>query len=113
MTITESLKDGCHVLRLTGRFDFQSRHVIEKGIEKAQQGGARQIVLNLEGVPYMDSAALGILAIMHKQLTAQHVHATIVNPQDFVKGILELAKMENLFPIHATEEQAMASLAKV
>jgi len=113
MTITESLKDGCHVLRLTGRFDFQSRHTIQAAIEKSQQDGARHIILNLQGVPFIDSAALGILAVMHKQLTAQHVHATIVNPQDFVKGILELAKMENLFPIHATEEQAMASLAKV
>lgn len=49
---------------------------------------------------------------MHKQLTAQNIRVTLVNPQDFVKGILELAKMDKLFPIHATEEQAMASLAK-
>jgi len=113
MTITESLKDGCHVLRLTGRFDFHSRREIQTAIENAQQGGARHIILNLQGVPYMDSAALGILALMHKQLTGQNIHATIVNPQDYVKGILELAKMDKLFPIHTTEEQAVASLAKL
>lgn len=61
----------------------------------------------------MDSAALGMLALMDKQLTAQHIHATLVNPQAFVKGILELAKIDQIFSIHATEEQAMASMAKV
>lgn len=60
----------------------------------------------------MDSAALGILALMHKQLTAQNIQVTLVNPQPFVKGILELARMDKLFTVHATEEQAMTSLAK-
>ena len=113
MTVTQSVNNGCHVLRLNGRFDFQSRHGIQKAIEKAEQGGALHIILNLQGVSYIDSAGLGILAVMHKQLTALHIHATIVNPQGYVKGLLELAKMDTFFPIHATEEQAMASLAKV
>ena len=112
MTVTESVNNGNHVLRLIGRFDFHSRRAIHAAVENAQQGGARHIILNLQGVPYMDSAALGILALMYKQLTTQHIHVTIVNPQDYVKGILELAKMDKLFPIHTTEEQAMASLAK-
>ena len=113
MTITESSNNGNNVLRLNGRFDFHARVAIQTAIGKAEQGGARHIILNLQGVSYMDSAALGILVLMHKQLTAQHIHVTMVNPQPFVKGILELAKMDKLFPIHATEEQAMALLAKV
>jgi anti-sigma B factor antagonist len=112
MTITQSSNNGNTVLRLTGRFDFNSRSVIQTAVAKAQQGGAPHIILNLQGVPYMDSAALGILALMHKQLTAQNIQVTLVNPQPFVKGILELARMDKLFTVHATEEQAMTSLAK-
>lgn len=49
MTITESLKDGCKVLRLAGRFDFQARNAFQTAIDKAEQGGARHIILNLNG----------------------------------------------------------------
>lgn len=58
MTITQSSINGNNVLRLTGRFDFNSRSVIQTAVEKAQQGGARHIILNLQGVPYMDKCSL-------------------------------------------------------
>ncbi len=113
MTITESLKNGRKVLKLNGRFDFHARHAFQTAIEKVAKGEERQVILRFDEVPYIDSAALGMLALMHKQLTAQHIQATIVNPQDFVKGILELAKMDLFFPIHTTEELATSSMARI
>ncbi len=112
MTITENLKNGRKILTLNGRFDFHTRQTFQAAIEKVTKGEERQVILHFNKVPYIDSAALGMLALMHKQFTAQHIEATIVNPQDFVKGILELANMEQIFPIHATEEQAISSMAR-
>ena len=112
MTITESFQDGVKALRLSGKFDFRSRHVFQTAIGKAGQGGARNIILNLQRVSFVDSAALGLLANMHREFTAQCIHVTLANPQDYVKQVMELVKMDRLFSIHATEEQARSSMAK-
>jgi len=111
-TITESFKDGVKVLRLFGRFDFQARKDFQTAIEQAEQGGARHLILNLQGISFLDSAALGILTIMHRNLIEKHIRSSLANPRDAVKQILELAKMDQFFSIHATEEQAMSSMAK-
>ena len=112
MTVTESSQYEVKVLRLSGKFDFRARHEFQTAIEKAREGGARHIILNLQGVSFVDSAALGVLANLHKQLKAQNILMSLVNPQDYVKRVLELVKMDQYFPIHATEEQAMSSMAK-
>jgi len=104
MTITESFKNGSKVLKFKGRFDFQTRHVFQSAMEKAGKGGERQIILHFNEIPYVDGAALGMLALMHKQLAAQNIHVTIVNPQDLVKRPLELTKMDQYLTIHTAEE---------
>lgn len=112
MTITESFQNGVKVLRLSGKFDSHARHEFQTAIGKAKQGGACHIILNLQGVTFLDSAALGLLANMHREFTSQGIHISLVNPQDYVKRVLELVKMDKLFSIHATEEQARSSMAK-
>ena len=112
MNITESFQNGVKVLRLSGKFDSQSRHEFQAAIGKAEQGGVRHIILNLQGVTFLDSAALGLLANMHRGFTAQGIHISLVNPQDYVKRVLELVKMDQLISMHTTEEQAMSSMAK-
>ncbi len=112
MNITESFQNGVKVLRFSGKFDSHSRQEFQTAIGKAEQSRARHIILNLQGVSFVDSAALGLLANMHRELTAQGIHVSLVNPQDYVKRVLELVKMDRLFSIHATVEQAMSSMAK-
>ena len=106
MTITESSKNGVRVLRLSGRFDFGARHEFQAAVARAKQGKERQVILNLQEVPFMDSAALGMLANMHQQLTATHIHMSLASPQGYVKKILDLANMGKYFSINATEEPA-------
>ena len=112
MTITESCQDGITVLRMSGKFDAHSRQEFQTAIGKAEQGGARNIILNLQRVSFVDSAVLGLLANMHREFTAQCIHVTLANPQDYVKRVLKLGGMEKYFSIHDTEEQARSSMAK-
>ena len=108
----ESFQDGVKVFRLSGKFDSHSRHEFQTAIGKAEQSGARNIILNLQEVSFVDSAALGLLANMHREFTAQCIHVTLANPQDYVKRVLKLGGMEKYFSIHDTEEKARSSMAK-
>lgn len=109
MVITESSQNGAKILNLSGRFDFASRHVFQGAVSKAEESGLRHLILNLEKVAFMDSAALGMLATMHQQLSPKQIKVSLANPQDYVKKVLGLAKMDQLFSIHDSEEQAISS----
>lgn len=108
MTITEELKQKTKILRLVGRFDFKARHVFNTAIEHALQDGTTHIILNLKGVPYLDSSGLGLLGNLENQLRSENKKASLVCLQEKVERLIFLARLESRFNIYPTEEDALS-----
>lgn len=108
MTITEELKHKTKILRLVGRFDFKARHAFNTAIEHACQDGVTHIILNLKGVPYLDSSGLGLLGNMENQLRSENKKASLVCLQEKVENLIFLARLESRFSIYPTEEDALS-----
>lgn len=108
MTITEELKHKTKILRLVGRFDFKARHGFNTAINKALQDEANHIILNLKGVPYLDSAGLGLLGNLDNQLRSEDKRSSLVCLQENVERIITLARLETRFSIYPTEEEALS-----
>lgn len=106
MTITQQLKDGVTVLEISGRFEFSSRKMFMGALQKSQEGSPRHIVLDLAGVPFLDSAALGLLALAQQNLKAQNIQLSLLNPQGYVKKVLELANFPKFIPIVSSIAEA-------
>ena len=116
MQITEQQQDGANVLVLDGRFDFGARKTFKDSIDRLQSGGCRHVVLNLERVTFVDSSALGLLVIAHQNLKLKQAQLSLVNPQAYVKQVLDLANVPKMIPVHSTLDEALAmkaGLAKV
>ena len=116
MQVTEQQQNGASVLSLDGRFDFGTRKTFKETIDRLQGGGCRHVVLNLEKVSFVDSSALGLLVIAHQNLKLKHARLSLVNPQVYVKQVLDLANVPKMIPIYSTVEEAVATkeeLAKV
>ena len=110
MTITQQLRDGATVLDLTGRFEFSTRKNFLEAIKKAQEGSPRHIILNLEGVPFLDSAALGLLALSQQNLKTQNIQCSLMNPQEYVKKVLELANFPKFMPMVTSIAEAKSTV---
>jgi anti-sigma B factor antagonist len=66
----------------------------------------KKIVLNLGGVPYMDSSAIAVMVeLLRKILPAGKLVLTDLQPR--VKGLLEIARLNSIFTIVATEADAL------
>ena len=59
--------DNAVVLDLTGRFDAAAKQDVQHAIDEAMDTGTSHLILNLAGVPLVDSAALGLLAVNHNK----------------------------------------------
>jgi anti-sigma B factor antagonist len=82
---------------------------IDELLQKQRDEGTRQIVLNLSGVPFIDSAGLGLLIMNLAKMKAAGGMIRLAEPQSRVQSALELTRLTNLFPIFETEQEALNS----
>jgi anti-anti-sigma factor len=68
-----------------------------------------EVVIDLSQVAFLDSAALGLLMISHRQLDGEKRKLSLAYPQPTVRQILELANLHKTIPMI---ESGVSSLAK-
>src|SRR5215471_15218112 len=71
--------------------------------------GHRDFVLNLAGVPYIDSFGLGQLVSIWTSIRSQKGELVLLQPTDHVQQLLELTKLNTVFHILREEAQAVTS----
>ncbi len=95
-----SIEDGKALLRLAGRFDFNAhrdfRSAYEPLIENVETHSIR---IDLGGVDYLDSSALGMLLMLRDKAAAMKKPLDLANAQASVKQVLEIANFGKLFRI--------------
>lgn len=84
------------VINMPERFDFSTHGWFTKTYEEALTK-TQKIVLDFSRVTYVDSSALGMMVLLHRQLNAASGHCTIRNANGTAKDILDMANFEKLF----------------
>ena len=68
----------------------------------------RKLVLNLAGVPYMDSSAIAVLVEVLQKVRKQGGKVCLSNLQPRVQGLIEIARLGTIFVIAADEADALS-----
>ncbi len=110
MEITERTQDRTTILTISGQFNFSfsAKEEFDAAVKKAQESGARCIVVSLELVSFIDSAALGILVLSHQFLKRNGIKIVLAHPQEFVQQALNLCNISAMIPIYPSLEKALA-----
>jgi stage II sporulation protein AA (anti-sigma F factor antagonist) len=69
LRIFNSVKDQRHVLTLSGELDIGSAQILEDTVEEACDSGAKELVLDLCAIDFMDS--MGLRALLHARRTCE------------------------------------------
>lgn len=72
--------------------------------------GHHLMILNLSQVEFMDSSGLGCLISILKLLATHQGNLALYNVQEPVKRIFTLTRLNQVFSIYSTEEEAMQFL---
>ena len=107
MYITEHVHDGVLVLKVSGRLNYYSRKTFQAVMRNAERGAVDHVVINLEQVEYLDSVAIGLLALSQARLALKGIVLSLVGPQSNVMKVLDMANIPKLIPIYQTEEEAI------
>lgn len=71
--------------------------------------GNKNIVLNMAGVSYVDSAGLGELVGAYTTATNQGGAVKLLHMQGKMKDLMQVTKLHTIFPAFEDEQKAVAS----
>jgi anti-anti-sigma factor len=98
--VSNRIEDNKATLALAGRFDFSIHRDFRKNYEDILgTPGVRELDVDLHGVDYIDSSALGMLLLLREKANHQHIQMRLVNSHGAVKQVLEVANFGRLFDI--------------
>ena len=87
-------------LRPASRFDFNSFRDFRSGYERALgTEGTRLLIIDMQDVQYIDSAALGILLLMRDRATSANCSVELHNLRGVAKEVLEIANFQKIFTV--------------
>lgn len=111
MQLTEHVKGDVMVVAVSGDITLNKGGdvALKDKINSLLQQGYKKIVLDLGGVPYVDSAGLGQLVQIHT--TAAHAGGKLklVNVTKRLEDLLVVTKLVTVFETHDSEADALAS----
>jgi anti-sigma B factor antagonist len=96
------------VVAVRGEIDIATAPKLrEKLVELASQG-AQMVVVDLEGVDFLDSTGLGVLIGGMKRLRGLDGDLTLVCTQPRILKVFEITGLNRAFTIHETVDAAVA-----
>ena len=104
---TENIHDGV-IVRPTGEIDLSCASMLRQRLGKIQEGKPTRLVIDLSAVPYMDSS--GVATLVEAMQIARRSGSKLVlcALQDKVRSIFEIARLDMVFSIVGSVEEASA-----
>lgn len=97
------------ILALTGTLDISKQSRFREEILKNLGADLFRVVLDFKGVSFIDSACLGVLVSLLRKLKAQGGDVRISNPQEEVRSIFQITRMDRLFRVFDQVDEAVKS----
>jgi anti-anti-sigma factor len=111
MPITQRTWRDATVIHVDDVFTHRNRKDFSSAVTLFRASGSRHLIVNLHEATYMDSAALGLLALTSQQLSVEERWISLVGPQGTVKQVLEMANIDKMIAVFPTEDAAAAARA--
>ena len=110
MKIEERALENVVILDLKGKLTIGEGDELLKGtIQKLMDQGHKNLLLNLEDVPYVDSAGLGEIVRTYTTVSRQGGSLKLVNLTKRITDLLAITKLLTVFDTFESEADAVSS----
>lgn len=110
MQLIQSDPQHVQIVEVLGRVDNHTVGDLAALLEQAVAKGQNQLVIDMSGVQYMNSAGLRELVRIYEQVARSGGMVHIANPSPQVQTLLELVGLDTVFQIHLDQLWSMARL---
>jgi anti-sigma B factor antagonist len=111
MNITERTLAGVTILDLDGKLVMGVDKQVKQRVAAAVEAGGRKLILNLAGVPYIDSSGLGEVVACYANTRRLGGEVKLLHLNSHVQNLLVITKLITIFETFSSEPEAVASFA--
>lgn len=88
-------------------------HAMSAAVERLREliAGNPQVVLDLNELFYVDPSGVGALLSLYTSATSRGGKLRFARPSQKIARLLETTKLTSVFPVHESEEAAIAAFA--
>jgi anti-sigma B factor antagonist len=104
-------RPGCSVIELAGEVTGATEAALSDAYERAAAGDVRAVVLNFDGLRYMNSSGIGLLVTLLVRANRNHQRMLACGLSEHYRQIFELTRLDEAIAIHETEDAALAAAA--
>jgi len=109
MDFSVETQGGVVVLRLSGPIHAEDNDAFAKALEGLRERGAYRVVLDGEGLEYVNSRAVGTLVAFSRDARISGGRVAILRPNATVGKILKAVGLLSLVPCYDTLDEALSA----
>jgi anti-sigma B factor antagonist len=94
---------GIGLIRVKGDIDLLDAPRLDEVAQKMIGDGAHTLVIDLDGVPFMDSSGLRVLIDAHRRANAHGGTITVRRPSPFIHSLLELTGLDRVLLVDGVQ----------
>lgn len=112
MNVTERANGSVTILDCSGSITLgESADTLKDKVRSLLQQGQKQVLINLAGVSYIDSAGLGELVSAHTTAARQGATLKLANATKRLHDLLVITKLSTVFDLYDNEAAALGSFS--
>lgn len=109
MALQREEHDGWAVVRVHGDIDMTTAPRLREHVIGVVTGGQPKVVLDLQGVEFVDSTGLGVMVGLLKRTRSQGGDLRLVSTRTALRKVLELTALDQALPLSATVADALGA----
>ena len=113
MTIHEAVCGDVRVLAPGGRLTVETEALFSTAVRRAFAAGQMQLVLDLAGVPYIDSCGLGVMAQAYVAAFRRGGNVRLANVNGRNRRLLTITRLLTVFEVFDSTEDAVRSFGAI
>ena len=99
------------MLEVHGEVDLATSPALRDHLTKLIEDSPPAVVVDLDGVQFLDSTGLGVLVGAYKRAAELGVPLSLARPRRIVANALSLVRFDTVIPVHDTLKEALAEVS--
>lgn len=99
------------LVQISGEIDAHTAPELRAHLLDLLRSGDRHLVVNLDGVEFIDSSGLGVLVAVRRRLRHNDGLMRVVCSREPILKVLRITALDRAFPVHGTLDEAVAAQA--
>jgi anti-sigma B factor antagonist len=108
LSVTSRQEGDRTVISVTGEIDVYTAPILRERLNELVASGHYDLVVDMEGVEFLDSTGLGVLVGGLKRVRSHDGSLRLVCAQEKILKVFRITGLTKVFPIHATLAEALA-----